>query len=188
MPLSLYSDLVTYNTYNNQTNQLIVTKACVVTNDKDLLMYMINLVNSVTVNIFLNNILTISIILFVLKSRKKFAKSTKNSSVAVKDRKFAINSIALNLASISCRSPFIIAMVVSTYLHVDGEIVGMFFAIGVAIYTIECSSAFFINYFVNSIFKSEFRGLLGNGRFILSSKAFQSISQTNLSAKESKRC
>ena len=183
LPLSIYRDLVTIHSFDNLTNVTIESRTCAIVDSKDMLFYLINFVNSIIVTVFLNNILTMIIIVFVFKSRNKFGNSAKNGSAAVKDRKFAINSIALNIASISFRAPLLIAMIISTYLNLDGEIVGMIFTICVAIHTLDSSSALVINYLVNSIFYSEFWKLVGQKRLQSSSKVLVLTNYTKESNK-----
>ena len=170
LPLSIYRDLVTIESFDSKTNVTSRSTTCAIIENKDLLFYLINFVNTITVAVFLNNILTATIIVFIFKSRNKFGNSAKNGSAAVKDRKFAINSVALNLASITFRVPLLTAMIVTTYLNLDGEMVGMIFTVCVAIHTIDSSGAFVINYLVNSIFYTEFWKLVGKKRIESGSK------------------
>ena len=188
LPLSIYRDIQSSSSFDNQSNTTSLSKTCVVTDGKDLLVYMLNLVNTITVSFFLNNILTLVIIVFVFQSRKRFVTGFQNSSLAAKDRKFAINSIALNVASFFCKMPLLVVLVISAYLQMDGELVGMFFAIGVAIFTIDSSSAFFINYFVNTIFHKEFLRLFSFKKFGLNSKVLNSASFFESSVKRSNKC
>ena len=168
IPMVVYYNLLTSaSSFNNQTNATIITKSCVIVENHDLLVYWTNLVNLMVITFFLNNILTLIIIVSIFRSRKKFVASGKNSSVAVKDRKFAINSIALNVTCFLCKTPMLISLIISSYLTLDGEQIGMLFTIGVCIYTVDNSSAFFVNFFVNSIFYQEVLNFFGFGTYLL---------------------
>ena len=156
IPLSLYYNLVTIESTDSSTNQTTVKQACVIVGHHDLLVYWTDLANLMTATFVLNNILTILIIINIYKSRQKFATSGKMSTIAVKDRKFAINSIALNVACFLCKTPVLVSLLLSAYLTLEPDQVDMLFTIGVSIYTIENSNTFFVNFFVNSLFYNEF--------------------------------
>ena len=162
MPMAIFSELKIANT-TGINNSIELVKNCIIT-DLGVAQYlqMAGLIEAIIMLCVINNILTIAIITFIFKSRKKFAssnlnnnKNNNNNSTAVRDRKFAINSVVLNLMYFLCKLPLLIILTLSTFNLLKLEQIGMLFTIGVAIYTIENACSFFINIFVNSLFYEE---------------------------------
>jgi hypothetical protein len=146
------------------------------------LVYWIDLVNLMTVTFGLNNILTAVIIIYIYRSRKKFKafKENREKRATKKDRKFAINSIVLNVKCLVCKMPLLVIMLVNSYSTLSSDTVEMLFTIGVTIFTIDNSSAFFINLMVNSIFYDEFLTMIGLRETKRRSVSYVSMNTTTL--------
>jgi hypothetical protein len=153
LPMAIYYRLEV-DPSNNQS------ATCVIVDNKSDLFYWTDLINTIVVTFFLNNILAIILIVFIFRSRTKFsakvAKNKSSNSTSVRDRNFAINSIVLNLNCFVCKVPLLICLLVATYVNMDPDAVTMMFTIGVTIYTIDNSSSFFVNIIFNSMFYDEF--------------------------------
>ena len=102
----------------------------------------------------LNNILTGITIIHLFRSRKR-AKIERNLT-SLRDRKFAINSIAIDLICVFCKSPLLIIAKIVESFQLAPDVARMTFAIGVFCFTIENASSLFTNLFVNSMFYKEF--------------------------------
>lgn len=109
---------------------------------------------------FINIVLNVKMIHFLVSSRRKFNKYGQphqhNSRLSSKDRKFILTSIGLNICCLICKLPFTIAMILFTYIKVEDELFDMIFTINVMIMDMDNGASFFVNIFVNSIFKEEF--------------------------------
>ena len=157
VPLSAYFSLKTWNGTDKLTNETFLDKACLLTSGYSLLVDWSDLVNMIIISFILNNIFTILFIVSVHKSRMKFVTSGKMTAIALKDRKFAVNSIALNISRFFCKIKVSIVFITSAYLTLEPQITYMLFVIGISIYTLENSNTFFINCLFNSLFYQEFK-------------------------------
>lgn len=116
----------------------------------------INFINLVVLNVFVNNILNVLMVLFINRSRKHIERGNNNTQK--RDRRFAMNSIALNLTSSILKLPFSIALMVTNYLPMSIDQIKMIFLITVTIGNLELASSFYINMMVNTVFYNEFLG------------------------------
>jgi hypothetical protein len=145
---------------------LFVSSCSVQDPSKANIIYLTNLVNLTMLTFGVNNILTGLTLVFLFRSRNKFNASShthtnpSHTVTAHRDRKFAINSVVLDLICFVCKTPLLVCLACSTYLNFPPEEMNMLFTIGVCIYTIENAQSFFTNYFVNSIFHAEFAALV----------------------------
>lgn len=96
-----------------------------------------------------------------LRSRKKFLAKDRQNRRMARDRKFAINSITLNILCLASKSPFLIASLLTTYLHLEEDETEMMITIGETIFLVDNASSFFANLVVNSMFYEEFCKMLG---------------------------
>lgn len=110
----------------------------------------------------INNILTIATIFYILRSRAKFKVMNLNNiknKRALRDRKFAINSIMLNVVSLFLKLPFLFFCTVmpDTILNnIKPYILLKIIHSSIILNLIDNSSSLFVNIFVNSIFRNEF--------------------------------
>lgn len=112
------------------------------------------------VNLLFNNMLNVKIISCILRSRKKIRR-TKQSQSFMKNRKFAVNAIGLNLTSFVARMPIAVGILLSNYLNIHPDQAQMTFTIGLTISTLDHSLTIFINIMFNSLFYREFLNMFG---------------------------
>lgn len=134
-----------------------------------LIVYVSDFVNITLSTLVFNNTVTVVTLVCIFKSRKR-ASALNNSqqqqqqqqqaqhhqrrkACAVRDRKFAINSIIMDFVFFGCELPVISIQVVANYVNDQSN---MLFSIGFFVFALKCSSCFWINLCVNSIFRNEF--------------------------------
>lgn len=117
-------------------------------------------INIILANVLINNVLNLKLILFIKSSRLKTNQNVILRRSTIRDRKFAISSIVLNIASILVKIPFVVGRLASKYYHVNEEINQMIFMVTITILIIDNCDLFFVNMFVNSIFYQEFRKMI----------------------------
>lgn len=119
------------------------------------------ILNFILPNIVINNILDIILICFITSSRRTVRKRVQINIASVnRDIKFAISSIALNVASSLLKIPFAIGLYASNYFNMTQDQNKMLFIINVTILIIDNSDLFYINMVFNSIFYKEFRNMI----------------------------
>ena len=95
-------------------------------------------------------------------SRKRVnGNSNRNSSLSYRDRKFAICSVCLNLASMILKMPFSLTLVILSYSNKSFDEIYSIIKITGTVSNIDNGFSFFINMFVNSLFYNEFLKLFG---------------------------
>lgn len=161
MPMPISYNLMEDVTPVNGTNLTNTVKSCTILDPSNAkIIYWISVINTFAVTFVINNCLVVVIIVFIFMSRNKFKaasmENNKENKRASKDRKFAVNSIVLNLKCFLCKLPILVLLLISTYLNIPPDAVGMLFNIGVFIYTLDNTCPFFVNIMVNSIFYEEF--------------------------------
>lgn len=179
LTMPFYTSLSSRLAYDNRTNTSTYVLTCSIENEsQSKLIYWIDLVNLMTVTFGINNVLAGIIIVFIFRSRKKFktGKENREKRATLRDRKFAINSIALNFKCFLCKMPLLFTLLITSYVTVDHETVQMLFTVSVTIFTIDNSSALFVNLMVNSIFYDEFMTMIG---FKKRTKSSHSIFSSN---------
>lgn len=108
--------------------------------------------------------MAIFLIKFIYKSRQRIIANligTHKSRKEERDRKFALNSIVLNLTCFVLMLPLQFDLCFSAYLKWSADLNQMMFTIGVTVFTIQNASSFFINISVNSVFYAEFLIMFG---------------------------
>lgn len=107
-------------------------------------------------------------IVFVLNSRRKFTMSMRRresnnneNKKAARDRKFAINSIMLNVTCFILKMPLLITNIVMIYMEASPQLTQMVFTICVTIFIMDNSSPFFVNFIFNSLFYDEILVMCG---------------------------
>lgn len=128
--------------------------------------------NSILVNLLINSVLHAKLI-FAIRSVKKKAtggnyRYSVSASSALRDRKFAIISIVMNIASCLFKIPLALVMYASSYFQLTYDQHHMFLSLAVAIIIVNHGDLFFINMALNSIFHKHF--------FLLIQRSRQSIS------------
>lgn len=119
------------------------------------------MINFILPNIVINNILDVVLICFITSSRRTVRKRVQINFASVnRDIKFAISSIALNVASSLLKIPFAIGLYASNYFNMSQDQNKMLFIINVTILIIDNSDLFYINMIFNSIFYKEFRNMI----------------------------
>lgn len=99
---------------------------------------------------------------FIYKSRSRLRNGFyKPHSSVIKDRKFAVSSVGLGLNNFICVLIFTGCLFMAILLHLNPDQIQFFVSISLTAVAINCSSAFFVNLFINSIFYSEFLSLIG---------------------------
>lgn len=108
--------------------------------------------------LFLNNILTASMIVSIFKSRPNLLTNVVGTRTATRDRKFAITSISLNLICVFCKSPYFVYRYLSLYNSylASYEFDVLLLPLVVLLFTIDNASSFFVNIMFNKTFSNEF--------------------------------
>lgn len=159
--LCLFSPIPLFYEYTSYTFYDVEYKYCVIDGSKYLIIFLVSLSNWIVSGLVINNVLSIIMIVFIFKSRRKvssFLSNDMNNRNKIKDRKFAISSIILNITCLVLKSPYFFSYCflnqINTY---KGALVFWIFNL---LFTIDSSSCFTINMFVNTIFYSEFMKIL----------------------------
>ena len=119
------------------------------------------MINAILVNLVLNNIIHVKIVSSIRASKKKVNRiSHRRVRTTIRDRKFALNSIALNIASCLFKIPFAIGLYTSAYYNMSKDQHKMIYTITGALLIIDMGDLFYINAIVNSIFYREFRKMV----------------------------
>lgn len=155
---------------NSATNTTSTLNICTLDKTSTNIVNWLRLINMLINTVIINNILTGLMIASIMKSRKKVISlnngqhaesNAHQQNRASKDRKFAVNAIMLNVAGLIFRLPLVLILVVTLYVYTSSDEYDMLYYTGVAIYAIDNSSTFFINYFFNSLFHDECLVILG---------------------------
>jgi hypothetical protein len=88
---------------------------------------------------------------------KKLLESRRNAfrNVSSKDIKFAITSVTLNICFLLFNLPSNISLIVSKYVPMDTDLNSLVYVSTIIWYYIDFGTLFYVNLFVNSIFKDE---------------------------------
>ena len=145
----------------NMTNSSQTIRDCTVESKiLDIEMW-ITIPNFVIVNIIINNCLNIKAIRFIMTSRRRVSGNATHSSLSIRDRKFAICSVCLNLASMISKLPFYIGLLIVANANLTIEEISSIIKITGTFAFIDNGFSFFINMYVNSLFYDEFLKLFG---------------------------
>lgn len=113
-------------------------------------------------NILVNNILNIKIIWFIVSSRRNVARNSSNlRNSTLRDRKFAITSIGLNLTCMILKLPLTTALLIINTTVFSLDQITEIQTIVITIACLDNGFSVIINFFVNSIFHDEFLALIG---------------------------
>lgn len=144
----------------NETNSTATKWICLLPDEILLSNTILFLVNIFLVNIVLNNILHAKMIRFIYQSRKKLS-NRHLSRTAIKDRKFAMTTVGLNIGSFMSKVPVAIIVFILNLYNLDKEVFQMAFSIIGIVAILDDIDLFFINIFFNSIFYDEFCEMIG---------------------------
>ena len=137
--------------------------------------------NFLLFTILINNILNVKMVWFIVSSRRKVARNLSNvRNSVVRDRKFAITSIGLNLTCMVLKLPFAIFLIIKNKKVISFDVLIAIQMIVLSISVLDNGFSFLINFFVNSIFHDEFLVLIGiKKRNVNSSQNAEPITSVN---------
>lgn len=147
--------------FNETSNSSAVIVKCTISSQVMSRQSWIYFCNILLLTLIINNVISLWMVFHIFLSRKKLAALNSQKRTAVRDKKFAISSIGLNMCSVVCKLPFSVGLLVSNYLNLDADLYDMIFAINVVVLDAENGAAFIVNILVNSIFYKEFFNMLG---------------------------
>ena len=155
--IPLYSNIIEINVTNSSQT---IRDCTVESRILDIEMW-ITIPNFVLLNIIINNCLNIKTIRFIMTSRRRVSGNATHSSLSIRDRKFAICSVCLNLVSMISKLPFYIGLLIVGNANLSIEEISSIIKITGTFAYIDNGFSFFINMFVNSLFYDEFLRLFG---------------------------
>lgn len=185
----LYYELITKNVTDNN-NTTTISKTCVLPPDAAIRQAWMVLANLILINIVINNILNVKLLMAVYRSRKRitnsnFVSSTSSRTLSVRDRKFAINSIGLNIKCTILKFSLIIAYFLLDYMPLSADQSQLVFTVCVTIYIIDNATLFFFNLLMNSIFYNEFITMIGLRRNMVNFTTNNTVSSKSRNANNS---
>lgn len=123
--------------------------------------YFLALINSSS-STLISCVLNAKLFSFIYLSRRKLKnKLYKPHSSIVKDRKFAVSTIALNTVSFVCQLTFCISNSLAVFVFsLDRHQIEAVFTVSLSISYVNYGSVFFVSMIMNSIFYREFLSLL----------------------------
>ena len=139
----------------------------------------IYLTNVILIIVVVINILNFKMITYLLKTRNGLNLKSNRMSV-LKDRKFALSSVGLNIANLVCKIPLGIALLASYYLDFGSDECELLFTICVTITISYNAISFGIYMIVNSIFYDEFLIMIGLKRSIFTKTSTRNNSNKNV--------
>lgn len=111
--------------------------------------------------VVINNVLSIKMIYYLIKTRNGLNLNNSNRRSILKDRKFALSAVGLNITTIILKLPLGIALLVSYYLTLSLDEFRALFSICVTLVTSEYPIEFCVYMFVNTVFYEEFLTMVG---------------------------
>lgn len=147
--IPLNSQLVISNLTNTITCQVDVRKASIAR--------WIGFINITIMSFVILNSLSAISVWSLFKMRKKVNRTNRRT---LRDRKYALNSIVLNLLCFVCKVPPSFTHAVLRYYTNDEDFLDMIWSITFTVFSIHNASLFFVNMCVNSIFCEEFKLML----------------------------
>lgn len=146
------------------TNSTPVIQVCTMANSLISVLNIIFTIKFIALNLIVINIINFKMIRFIMKSRVKVSQvSTNSRNTSVRDRKFAITSIGLNLFCTILKLPSTILTVVLFFIA-SGLSQDLITAVGnimSAVSNFDHGFSFFMNLALNSMFYAEFLTLIG---------------------------
>lgn len=133
---------------------------CEFEEEHGLIVNMIDLVNLSIVSCPISHFLTLTTLYYMYRSRRRFTRSDRS---LVREQKYAINSITIDLLNFVCVTPLLISLVLGHFLGLENDDSDLYMSVGFLMYTINASSSFLVNVVVNSIFYAQFWLMIGMG-------------------------
>lgn len=157
---------LSYNLVVLSSNETNSSLACVLESQNVATIHSsIFLANTFLVILIVNNILSGKMVWFLISTRKRLSVNIGRVNSTVKDRKFAISSIGLNICCMVCKMPLSVGLLVAQNQALSPDFGQLLFTIFVAIYTIDNAAVFVVYISVNSIFYEEFLKMIRVLRF-----------------------
>ena len=139
------------------TNQTI----CSIPNDIFNIQMWITFTNIFIINLVVINLLNFKMIHYLITTRNSLHLLNSNRRSVIKDRKFALSTVCINIACFISKTPLCVALLVSYYLELSLDTVRLLFTICVMINMLFYALSFAIYMLVNSIFFDEFYLIIG---------------------------
>lgn len=162
-PVCLYYPILVHSSIKNHTTHA-GDEVIECTNDRynSIFIYWIKLCDFLVEICVVNNLLTYLTIFHMLKKRKRSScvGIERNSRVLARDRKFALNSILLNILCIMCKSPIIIVLIVTKYVDVAPDVAQIMILLANLVFISESGSSLLINIVANDSFRKEFKQII----------------------------
>jgi hypothetical protein len=156
----IYAHIVEAYEIQNQNESLFIFGKYCIQDPASLTSYLLNsicpMVFTTIPVVFLNNILSTVMIIFIYKSRRYVNNLSNNN---LRDRKFAINSIVLNLTCLVLKLPrlvFSVLFPMFNFIPFSLFVYECLITISQFLFCVDSASSFFINILVNSMFYDEF--------------------------------
>lgn len=129
---------------------------CFLPTDAHGLQSLILLSNFLIASLIINNILNVTIIRYIVRSRRNVVKQRKRSENLSRDRKFALSSVGLNISSFIARMSIVVGIFLSESLSLSFDQTYLVFRVCLVITSLDHSATFLINMLFNSLFSNEF--------------------------------
>jgi hypothetical protein len=141
--------------FNNKTNQTIITKKCV---NQNYPTDWLNILNTTLIPFALMFVFTLITLRKLFKSRKNSCQNSQSSSnkTRQKDIRFAITSITLNVIFLLLNLPYGVYSILVLNISMNKDLEKLIYSIIYVPFYLNLTSLFFINLKVNSIFRNEF--------------------------------
>lgn len=145
------------NIYQKHENTSSQHKVCANHNET---IELINSIIGVVIPFILMFIANVIIIKTIFKSRKNTISTLNNNNVLLRDIKFSITSISLNVSFFILNMPLSIYLVLKILIEVE-EITDLNITISLSIiYYTHYGTLFYVSYLINSAFRNEFHNLI----------------------------
>lgn len=190
LPRFIYTDIypVITNTTNYSTCSIVDPFGARLT-------YAIVGFNIVFVIMVVSNFLSIALLVYLRRSSSKikFMSLCKKRLRMKRDRKLTVSLISLNLACLMCKLPIIIVIFVNLKRGVNmaefenDHTATISTIIGALVFVIDNASCFLTTYLVNSLFRSEFKQMLGWTAQNMLDQSTSTVNQEGLNLKKCDR-
>lgn len=109
----------------------------------------------------ISNTLNVKLIVFMVSSRKKIATSNTSSARDSKDRRFAVITVGLGLFAFVVKIAVAVSVIINNYAALASDLSSLIVFTNACVLSVENASAFYVNMFVNSVFRREFKIFCG---------------------------
>ena len=149
---------INYQIVNYSINPFVSIKYCYLNSSANLASSVIISTNFILAIVLINNVINVKMVVFIASSRRRLADrlgQAQLKSSSIKDRKFAVCSIGLNLTCMILKLPLIICLLAVNSMGMNLYQIQLLFTVVGMIYWIDNGASFFINLVVNSLFYEE---------------------------------